>query len=150
MNISAKAAAIMSAALLSGCASLDISSPGSLSGVRIVGTPGCADRQVVVENSAFHVFWTWTVATGDLRWNDEKKDIEGGTAFFADYCGNDDCYEVLKKVAERENCDLANVIFTESSTSDFNFSSYMGLFGFFAGRYGVEACAILRPKKGVK
>lgn len=138
------------AALMCGCASVKISSPGSLSGVDVVGATTPADRMVVVSNNAYHLFSTFTLESGDLRWDEEKNDIKGGIALFQDYCGNDDCYEVIQRIAERENCDLVDVIFTESSIPTFNVSSYAGLAAFALGSYQVQACAILRPRATAK
>ncbi len=138
------------AALMCGCASVKISSPGSLSGVDIVGATTPADRMVVVSNFGFHMFWTITLCSGDLRWDSAKRDIKGGTAFFSDYCGNDDCYEVLQRIAERENCDLVDVVFTECSPFGFSVTSYQGLTCGLCGRYDVQASAILRPRATAK
>lgn len=136
------------AVIMAGCASVEMSRRGSLKGVDVVGATTPADRVVLVNNSAVHLFWTWTIASGDLRWDAQKKDIKGGIAWFDDFCGNDDCYEVLQNIAERENCDLVDVIFTESSAPGFSVDSYEGLFGFIAGSYSVQGCAILRPREG--
>ncbi len=147
--------ALAVALAFAGCANVDVSSPGSLSGVNIHGSPTQADRQVVVRNSGVHLFWTFTLESGDLRWDDETNDIKGGIVLFDDYCGNDDCYKVLQQIAKREKCDLVDVIFTESTTSGFNCSSYAGLFGGIVGTYDVQACGVLRKhsdpsKKEVK
>ncbi len=138
------------AAVMCGCASVTMSSPGSLSGTDVVGATTPADRMVVVSNNGYHLFCTFTLESGDLRWDENKKDIKGGIALFQDYCGNDDCYEVLQRIAERENCDLVDVIFTESSTSSFNVSSYAGLAAGILGSYQVQASAILRPRASTK
>ncbi len=138
------------AALVCGCASVKVSTPGSLSGVDVVGATTPADRMVIVSNNGYHLFNTFTVESGDLRWDDAKKDIKGGIVLFDDYCGNDDCYNVLQNVAKRENCDLVDVVFTESSASTFSVSSYAGLFGFVFGAYQVQGSAILRPRATAK
>ncbi len=147
--------ALVEAFVFAGCANVDVSSPGSLSGVNIQGSPTQVDRQVVVRNSGVHLFWTFTLESGDLRWDYAKNDIKDGIVLFDDYCGNDDCYKVLQQIAKREKCDLVDVIFTESTTSGFNCSSYAGLFGGIIGTYDVQACGVLRKhgdtsKKEVK
>jgi len=146
MNNMLKAAALLAAALSAGCAHVDISSPGSLSGLDVIGSPTQADRQVVVRNSGVHMFWTISLGTGDMRWDDEKNDIKGGTALFGTYCGTDNCMDVLQHIAKRENCDLVNVYFTDMTKSGFDVSSFSGLFAWVAGLYEVQACGILRPR----
>ncbi len=144
MKASLMAAAL--AALAAGCATVEISSPGSMNGIDIQGATTRADRMVFVSNTGIHLFGTFTICSGGLVWNEEKQDIEGGVAFFSDYCGNDDCYETLQRIARRENCDLVDVVFTEASTSDFSCSSYEGLLGGICGTYSVKASAVLREK----
>ncbi len=138
--------AIAATLAFAGCAHVSMSSPGTLSGVDVIGSPTQLDRQVVVRNSGAHLFWTFTLESGDLRWDEEKNDIKGGIVLFDDYCGNDDCYDVLLRIAEREKCDLVDVVFTESSTSGFKCSSYAGLLGGVVGTYTVQACGILRQR----
>lgn len=145
MNKMLKLAALLSVALAAGCAHVTMSSPKSLSGLDVMGSPTQADRQVVVRNSGYHLFWSLPLVSGDMRWDDKTKDIKGGSAFFADYCNNDECLNVLKRIAERENCDLVGVYYTDMTKSAFDISSFSGLFGWLVGLYEAQACGILRP-----
>jgi len=142
-------AALLSAMLVAGCAHVDMSSKGSLAGLDVVGSPTQADRQVVVRNSGVHLFWTIPLGTGDMRWNEETEDINGGLVLFDDYCNTDDCLKILQHVAQRENCDLVGVYFTDMTKSGFDITSFSGLFGWLAGLYEVQACGILRPRASV-
>lgn len=146
MNKMLKVAALLSVALAAGCAHVDISSPKSLSGLDVVGSPTQADRQVVVRNSGIHVFWWFPLASGDMRWDNEKQDIKGGLDFFADHCNSDVCMEVLEGIAKRENCDLVGVYFTDMTKSGFDVTTMSGLFAWVGGLYEVQACGILRPR----
>lgn len=148
MNKMCKLAALSMVVLATGCAHVNLSSPNSLAGLDVMGSPTPADRQVVVRNSGFHFFWTWPLVSGDMRWDDEKNDIKGGSAFFADHCNNQACMNVLQRIAERENCDLAGVYYTDMTESAFDVSSVSGLFGWLVGLYEVQACGILRPRAG--
>ena len=146
MKTMLKAAALLAAALAAGCAHVDISSPNSLSGLKVIGSPTQADRQVVVRNSGIHVLWWFPLASGDMRWDDETNDIKGGTDFFDNHCSPSDCMNVLEKIAERENCDLVDVYFTDMTKSGFDVTSFSGLFAWVGGLYEVQACGILRPR----
>lgn len=146
MNRILKAAALLAAALSAGCAHVTISSPNSLSGLDVLGSPTPADRQVVVRNSGIHGLWWFPIMSGDMRWDDEKNDIKGGTDFFSNHCSPTDCMNTLEKIAERENCDLVDIYFTDMTKSGFDVTSFSGLFAWAGGLYEVQACGILRPR----
>ena len=146
MNNMLRLAALLSVALAAGCAHIDISSPKSLSGLQVVGSPTQADRQVVVRNSGIHVLWWFPLASGDMRWDEEKQDIKGGLDFFDDHCNTAVCMDVLEGIARRENCDLVDVYFTDMTKSGFDVTSMAGLFAWAGGLYEVQACGILRPR----
>lgn len=136
------------AMLLTGCCSVTFSSPGSLSGIKIEGAGSEGDRMVVINEGGIYLFWRLTLATGDIRWNEKKQDINGGVAFFHDYSGVTDIFETLHMIAERENCDLANVIVQDGSNSDLQLTSYQGAAGGLVGFNSVMVSAVLRPRKG--
>ena len=146
MKIMLKAAALLAVALAAGCAHVDISSPNSLSGLKVIGSPTQPDRQVVVRNCGVHLLWWFSVASGDMRWDDETKDIKGGVSFFEDHCNTKDCMYTLQRIAERENCDLVGVYFTDMTKSGFDVTTLSGLFAWVGGLYEVQACGILRPR----
>ena len=147
MNKLLKLAALLPVALLAaGCAHVDISSPKSLSGLDVLGSPTQADRQVVVRNSGIHVLWSFPLVCGDMRWDDETQDIKGGLSFFDDHCNTADCMTALEGIAKRENCDLVGVYFTDMTKSGFDVTSFSGLFAWVGGLYEVQACGILRPR----
>lgn len=127
-----------------GCASVEISQPKSLKGIDILGATTKADRQVVVRCTGFH-FVSATFLVGDLRWDEKKRDINGGFRWFYD-CNTHDCYRVLQEVANRENSDLVDVILNESSSIGFNTTSYQGIFYALFGLYEVQVCGVLREK----
>ena len=70
MNKILKLAALLSVVLATGCAHVTMSSPKSLSGLDVMGSPTQADRQVVVRNSGYHLFWSLPLVSGDMRWDD--------------------------------------------------------------------------------
>ena len=148
MNKMLKLAALLAAALAAGCAHVTISSPNSLAGLDVLGSPTQADRQVVVRNSGIHCLWWFPLASGDMRWDDKTNDIKGGTDFFANHCSSSDCMDTLQKIAERENCDLVDIYFTDMTKSGFDITSFSGLFAWVGGLYEVQACGILRPRAG--
>ena len=146
-RLSSWVAAVVTAGALSGCASVEMSSPGSLAGIEIVGSPTAPDRMVVVRNGGCYVFWMLTLASGDLRWDPVKDDIDGGCAWFKDFGGMDDIFGALQHVARREHRDLANVTMLDASTSDLEVTSYEGAVSGLIGMTSISVSAVLREKE---
>ena len=124
-KICALAAAL--AVMAAGCASVSYSSPDALEGVKIKGLEGKpAGQQVVIRTTGYYLLWTIPLVTGDLRWNPETKSINGGFSLFDDQVGVNNLQEVLLKIAESRNCDLADVHFNDSDTFYDGMSSLFG------------------------
>lgn len=145
------AVAVALAALASGCASVTYSSPGALEGITIKGSPGKIGQLVFVDTTGYYFLWTIPLACGDIRWNESKKSIEGGTMFFRDMVGLDEVQSALVKIAESRNCDLVDVAFHDSDTS-YAGASYGGMIGALFGSSRISASAVLVPRnvKNVK
>ena len=115
------------AAMAAGCASVSYSSPDALDGVTVKGLEGKpAGQQVVIRTTGYYVLWTIPLVSGDLRWNPKTKSINGGFSLFDDQVGVNNLQEVLLKIAESRNCDLADVHFNDSDTFYDGMSSLFG------------------------
>ena len=141
------AASLCAAAVVSGCASVSYSSPGSLDGITIKGASGKPGQLVYIETTGYYFLWTLPLATGDLRWNADKMSIEGGTVLFRDMVSLDDVQNALVKIAESRGCDLVVVSYYDSDTS-FAGASYGGMVGALFGSSTMSASAVLVPRKG--
>lgn len=141
------------AACAAGCATSKYSSPAKLHGLKIRGTDGRLGQHVLLNTTGYYMFWTIPLVSGNLDWNDRKKDIEGGISFFSDKVGVDELQSALVKIAESRNCDLVDVHFYDSDTS-YAGPSYGGLVGscFGSSHMGVSAVLVPRAtaKKGMK
>lgn len=139
------------ALVFAGCAQIDLSSPGSLAKVEVLGATTRCDRQIVIRNTGFYAFG-YTLISGDLEWDEKKHDIKGGPKFFTDMSRIEWCYDALQHIAKRENRDLVDVVFTENSAFGFAASTSdaitmaAGAMGAIFGLYEVQASAILREK----
>ena len=139
------AAALVASA--AGCATVSYSSPGMLKGVTVRGEKGAEDGQVVViDTTGFYMFWTVPIVTGDLRWNPEKRSIEGGTSLFKDQVGLNEIQSALLKIADSRNCDLAEVYYNDSDSS-YAGVSYGGAIGSCFGSSHMSVSALLVPRK---
>ena len=111
-------AAALIASVAAGCASVTYTSPGMLDNVSVKGVEGRKPGQaVLIDTSGFYMFWTVPLVSGDLRWNEQKKSIEGGASFFKDQVGVDELQTALLKIAESRNCDLADVHIHDADSS---------------------------------
>ena len=141
------AALIASAA---GCASVTYTAPGMLDNVSVKGLQGRkAGQTVLIDTTGFYMFWTVPLVSGDLRWNEQKKSIEGGTSFFKDQVGVDELQSALLKIAESRNCDLADVYVYDTDAS-YAGPSYGGAVGSCFGSSHMSISAILVPRSPAK
>ena len=142
-------AAALIAAVLTGCATVNYSLPGTLKNVAIKGAKGAeAGQQVTITTSGYNLFWCIPLACGDLRWDSATDDILGGTVFFQDQVGFDELQTALQKIANSRNCDLADVYFNDSDGFYVDVS-WGGLIGtcFGSSQMGVSAVLVPRTAK---
>lgn len=102
--------AILATAFLQGCATIEITPRGAMDGMTVDGYDGKDLRHVYVSNGGYYLFSWWPLAMGDIRWDEKKQDIRGGTTLFREQGTLQDVEELLAKIAERENCDLVGVV----------------------------------------
>lgn len=137
------------AAVITGCATVEYSSTGTLDNIKIKGARCAKDRQhVSITTSGYNMFWCLPLACGDIRWNSATDDINGGVAFFQDQVGLDELQTALQKIAESRDCDLANVYFNDSDGFYVDVS-WGGLIGtcFGSSQMGVSAVLVPRTAK---
>ena len=143
-------AAALIATVAAGCATVTYTSPGMLDNVSVKGVEGRKPGQaVLIDTSGFYMFWTIPLVSGDLRWNDQKKSIEGGSSFFKDQVGVDELQSALLKIAESRNCDLADV-YVHDTDSSYAGVSYGGAVGSCFGSSHMSISAILVPRSPAK
>lgn len=137
------------AAVMSGCATVNYSSQGVLKNVSVEGSEMARHGQVVaISTSGYYMFWTIPLVSGDLRWDPEMGEIKGGTSFFQDQVGFNELQDALHNIAERRNCDLAEVYFSDSDDS-YAGVSYQGLIGTIFGSSHMSVSAVLVPRKTI-
>ena len=140
-------AAMMLAAMFAGCATVEYSSPGKLSGITVKGVDGAESGHVVsISTLGYYMFWTIPLVSGNLDWNYEKNDVEGGFSLFSDQVGFNELQDTLLKIANARDCDLADVSFCDSDVS-FADASYAGAIGACFGSSQMSISAVLIPRK---
>ena len=149
MNTLAKIGVVaLVASMVAGCATVTYSSPGMLEDVSVKGVDGKVGQAILIDTSGYYMFWAIPLVSGDLRWSEEKKSIEGGTSFFSDQVGIEELQTALLKIAESRNCDLADVSYFDGDAS-YAGPSYGGAVGTFFGSSHMSVSAILVPRKAV-
>ena len=134
-------------ASVAGCASVTYSTPGKMDKVAVKGVKNVEGAQfVMIDTSGYYMFWTIPLVSGDLRWNAQKKSIEGGTSLFRDQVGLGELQSALIKLAESRNCDLAEVYFYDSDAT-YAGVSYSGAIGSCFGSSQMCVSALLVPRK---
>ena len=141
--------AALFAAMVTGCASVEYSSPGVLKNVSVKGAPGAeAGQHVAITTSGYYMFWCVPLVSGDLRWDEEKREIKGGFSFFSDQVGFQELQTALQKIAETRNCDLADVNFHDFD-GFYADVSYAGIIGALFGSSHMGVSAILVPREAI-
>lgn len=142
-------AAALLATMVTGCATVEYSSPGMLKNVTVKGAPGAeAGQHVAITTCGYNMFWCIPLASGDLRWDCAKGDIRGGFSLFSDQVGFGELQTALQKIAETRNCDLADIGFHDSD-GFYADVSWGGLVGMFFGSSQMGVSAILVPRETI-
>lgn len=140
-------AAALIASMAVGCASITYSSPGALKDVSVRGVKNAEGAQfVMIDTSGYYMFWTIPLVSGNLRWNDQKRSIEGGTSLFRDQVGLGELQNALIKLAESRNCDLAEVYYNDTDAT-YAGVSYSGAIGSCFGSSQMCVSAFLVPRR---
>ena len=134
-------------ALATGCASIQCTSPGLLEGVKVKGADGAPSQLVFIESAGFYMFWSVPLASGDVRWNEEKKNIEGGFSLFKNHITMDNMQTAITKYAESRDCDLVDILYNVSGSS-FASASQAGLIGSLFGSAQMSVSGVLVPRSG--
>ena len=142
--------AALAASVSAGCATVTCTSPGMLDNISVRGVNGGKVSQAApIDTNGYNLFWTVPLASGDLRWNDEMKTIEGGTSLFSDQVGFTELQTALLKLAETRNCDLAEISFFDSDQSYGSISTCYFL-GACLGSSHMSVSAVFVPRKAAK
>ena len=149
MTLAIAGVAALFAAMVTGCASVEYSSPGKLKNVSVKGAARAkAGRHVAITTSGYYMLWCIPLVSGDLRWDGEKREIKGGFSFFTDQVGFQELQTALQKIAEVRNCDLADVNFHDSD-GFYADVSYAGIVGSLFGSSHMGVSAILVPRERI-
>jgi len=128
-----------------GCATVYRSSPGSLDGLAYMGAKGAPSEHIYITTTGYYFLWTLPLASGDLRWNDQTKSINGGTCFFRDLVGAAELQNALLKIAESRNCDVIDITYHDTDTS-YAGPSYGGAIGTLFGSSQIGISGVLVPR----
>jgi len=132
--------------MLTGCASVERTTPGIMDGLDVVGGDTPALQTICVRNSGIALFHAIVAECGDVRYNKEKHDMEGGMVFFDYQCSCYDCYKTMQDVANDERKSLTNVSMFNNSLPSGGITGYIQLLGFLFEFQDVGCSGVLRAK----
>ena len=135
--------------LASGCATITSTPYRALDGVEISGTDGKPSEVVFIESTGFYILWQVPIFSGDIRWNSEKKSIEGGFSLFRDHVSLSNLQNAITNYADSRNCDLVDVIYNNTNAS-YAEASETGLIGALFGSATINVSAVLVPRNSGK
>lgn len=137
------------AVLITGCATITSTPYDTLDGVKLDGAKGKPSEVVFIESTGFYILWQVPIFSGDIRWNSEKKSIEGGVSFFKDHVSLANLQTAITNYAESRNCDLVDVIYNNANAS-YAEASEVGLIGALFGSATINVSAVLVPRSSDK
>lgn len=135
------------ATLLSGCCTVIISSPGTLAGVDVKGAGGKADRVIMIENEGYYLFRAIPIVAGDVCWNEETDEIRGGIRFCSEQLTPRRMLNAICRYAERENCELIDVVINDKYTAPVGLFDIQGWFTTVIGYSAVTYSGVLKTKE---
>jgi len=134
-------------AVLTGCASIERTSPGKMDKLDVIGGDTPAEQTVCVRNYGFGLFYICTAICGDVRYDEKEHDIKGGCLLFHDKCNCADCFRTLQAVANAEGKALTNVNMFNNSLPSQGVTGYADFCGWFLELEDVGCSGVLRKKK---
>ena len=137
------------AVLITGCATFTSTPYGALEGVKLEGTDGKPSEVVFIESTGYYILWQVPICSGDIRWNSEKKNIEGGVSFFKDNISLANLQNAITNYADSRNCDLVDVIYNDTNAS-YAEASETGLIGALFCSATINVSAVLVPRTNEK
>ncbi|MBP5638868.1 MAG: hypothetical protein J6X55_05295 [Victivallales bacterium] len=135
--------------LVNGCATITSTSYSTLDGVKLNGTDRKPSEVVFIESTGFYILWQIPICSGDIRWNSEKKSIEGGVSIFKDHVSLANLQNAITNYADSRNCDLVDVIYNDTNASYVEVSE-TGLIGALFCSATINVSAVLVPRNSDK
>lgn len=143
-----KLAAIAVAGLLAGgCATVEMSSPGSLKGVDVKGAGGKADRAIMVANEGYYLFQAWPLVAGDVTWIAGRNEIDGSPVFFSEELEGDKMLNAIGKYANSRDCDLVDLVIVNRCECKIGLFGLLDWFNTVVGYQGGYYSGVLRSCK---
>ena len=147
MKTLVRAATIAAAALVAGCTTVEISSPGTLAGIDVKGAGGKADRAIMLGNEGYYFFHAWPIVVGDVSWDSKRGGIVDEFSFFSDELRGDRMANAMFRYAESQDCDLVDLVIINKCESKIGLFGLLDWFNTIVAYQGVSYSGVLRPRK---
>lgn len=137
----------LAAALVAGCNTVAISSKGSLEGIDVKGAGGQADRTLCVGNEAYFLFNWLPLFSSSMDWD---RDLNGvnthSLSLFSDDTSLESVSKAFYKYAERENCDVVNIVIDNQTHYPIGLSGLGALCGNVISVHDMYVTGVLKPR----
>lgn len=147
MKTLVRAAMVAAAVLVGGCATVEISSPGSLKGIDVKGAGGKADRAIMIGNEGYFLFHSIPLVCGDMTWDANKGRIVDDVSFFSNELQGDRIANAMFRYANSQNCDLVDLVINNKCESKIGLFGILDWFNTIVAYDGVTYSGVLRPRK---
>jgi len=134
-------------AVLTGCASLERTSPGMMNGLDVVGGTSPAEQTICARVNGFGLLYICTLICGDVAFDNASRGVKGGFLLFQDRCNGADCYRTLHAIANSEGRQLTNVNMFNNSLPQQGVTGYADFIAWFFESEDVGCSGVLRAKK---
>jgi len=118
-----------------------------MDGLDVMGGDAPAEQTVCVRSFGFGLLYVCTAICGDLDYDAETHDINGGFLLFKDKCNCSDCYRTLQAVANDEGKKLTNVSMVNNSLPSQGVTGWIDFLGWFLETEDVACSGVLRANK---
>jgi len=133
-------------AILTGCASIERTSPGMMDGLDIVGGNSPAEQTVCIRVNGYGLLYLVTAICGNVEYDKKTHSITGGFMLFQDGANCADCYRALQELANDERKRLTNVNMFNNSLPNQGVTGYADFVGWFIEAEDCGCSGVLRKK----
>lgn len=134
--------------ILSGCSVVAVSGKGTLAGVDVKGADGRADRTLCVSNEGCWIFNSFPLCSTSLDWDEQKQGVGPyAVSFFTDDTALARVSDVFYRVAEREGCDVVDIVVDNRTKYPIGFWGLGDLVGTVFSVREVAVTGVLKERK---
>lgn len=139
---------LAAAAMVAGCSTVTMSSPGTLSGVDVKGAGGRADRVISISNEGYFLFHCIPLVTGSTEWSPSEKKLRNDVEFFSNQMTGEKMLAAMTRYAESMNCDLVDIVVIDKNSYPIGLFDLQGWANTILADRSITYSGVLCPRGG--